>query len=469
VTLPRSIRVRLTLTFTVAIAVLMATLTGGLVGFERHAATKRADRLLRDQLTSARSSLRSELGEEAEETTAISPPAKAPNEVLRERGPDLADDGAVLIIVSNAGQVWRSGDGRSGPAWPATGLDGWRSRRIVVAAPKGPAVYTLLAGVPWAREEAQLTRQAALLSSLSLFVVALTAVGTWALVGRTLHPIDALAQQARGYGRSRAAIRERPRLSPPSPDAEVVRLVATLNELLDSVAAGAENRDRFYAAASHELRTPLHVLAGKLELTLSRPRSREEYETALREVQTQADRLVSLVQALLLLNRLERGIAETPRETVDVAAICARHFESFAPLLAERGLVPRFDAEGDAQIDAPETHVDILTRNLIENAVRYASPGGRVELRVGICATPPTSRQTVQMDIWNETPLAQEDLEPLFEPFYRPDHSRTAATGGNGLGLSLCRSLAEANGWDLQLRGERGGVRATVDFGEAVV
>jgi signal transduction histidine kinase len=119
-------------------------------------------------------------------------------------------------------------------------------------------------------------------------------------------------------------------------------------------------------------------------------------------------------------------------------------------------------AIGDAEVRASPTHVAMLVRNLIENAVRYAPTEGIVAVHLE--ATPEGPR----LDVYNDGSLPA-DLPPerLFEPFYRADASRSAATGGNGLGLTICKALADKNGWRLLLQREPDGVRAIVDFGGA--
>jgi signal transduction histidine kinase len=95
----------------------------------------------------------------------------------------------------------------------------------------------------------------------------------------------------------------------------------------------------------------------------------------------------------------------------------------------------------------------MLFRNLIENAVKYARPG--TEVRIRVRAAPPS------LDVWNEA--AGEtipDTTRLFEAFYRPDASRSAETGGNGLGLAICKAIADADGWTLRLDATAAGFHA---------
>jgi two-component system, OmpR family, sensor histidine kinase CiaH len=108
----------------------------------------------------------------------------------------------------------------------------------------------------------------------------------------------------------------------------------------------------------------------------------------------------------------------------------------------------------------------MLVFNLIENAMKYASPGGTVRIEAGASGSRPELR------IFNECPpLMVADTGQLFEPFYRPDGARNTKTGGNGLGLAICKSITASEGWRLLLEQTvqegKSGVRVGVVFGEA--
>jgi two-component system OmpR family sensor kinase len=233
-------------------------------------------------------------------------------------------------------------------------------------------------------------------------------------------------------------------------------LVATLNGLLGRLSETAASKGRFYSAASHELRTPLQALSGHLELSLSKPRTSDEYHAVVDEAYAQTRRLISLVQDLLMLNQLDVTTSRLPRDMVNLTELCERTVSQMAPVVAERRLRIDESIQPDVEITALPTHADMLVRNLVENAMKYASEGGQVRLQLG----------GTTLDIYDECPpIPIQDLDQLFEPFYRPDLSRQSATGGNGLGLAICKALAIANGWRLSLHQEAAGIRAVVEFG----
>ena len=366
------------------------------------------------------------------------------NELMREESEDLRAADVAIIVLNQNGQLLAQSQ-REIPAWPPVG-DAWRTRSFVV----GP--HTFVVAVEWDEIEGTLRERTLFLLGMSAFVVALSSLGAWLLVGRTLSPIDDLARQAQTA--STADLRVQ--LQSPSPDAEIDRLVSTLNDLLSRLAETVAVRGRFYAAASHELRTPLQALTGHLEVALSRQRDADNYRGALEESHAQAERLTSLVQDLLLLNQLDADTARPPQVELDVADMIVSELSPLQVLAANRGLKIELCLPETCEIAAPWNHVTMLIRNLLENAIKYATPDSivRVQLQENI------------LRISNHSALKTAQIDKLFEPFFRPDISRNSQTGGNGLGLAICRAIADSNGWPLQLTPVQGEICAQVNFGE---
>ncbi|HEY3413145.1 MAG TPA: HAMP domain-containing sensor histidine kinase [Armatimonadota bacterium] len=429
-----SIRARMTLTFTAIAALLLLVLGSGLVWFARQTAEREADSLLR----SAASQFRAEVGNGGRRA------------ILSEMAEETAQrrsQGITLALYDRSGNLVSATD-RELPAAPRAAHPAWRTVPLQFGSD------TVVFGMPWVKTERDLRREAFGLAALCVVVLLGTGAGAWVLVGRTLSPIELLSRQAARASADLASVR----LSAPSDDAEVVTLVGTLNGFLDRLYEATAARHRFYAAASHELRTPLQALQGHLELALTRKRPPEEYEAAIEEAREQAGYLSRLVQDLLALNRLQSGTGQTPRERVDLVSVVERVAEAYAPLAERRAVHLALDIPDDSQTFAPETHVEMVVRNLVENAVKYSKPEGRVDIRL-------TKGPAPELSIVNETgPCEPLDRDRLFEPFYRPDADRHSETGGNGLGLALCKTAADANGWVLALHQDAATVTVTVAF-----
>ncbi|MHB2018332.1 MAG: TolC family protein [Candidatus Xenobia bacterium] len=311
--------------------------------------------------------------------------------------------------------------------------------------PLGPDVAVLSYARAPARQALQ--REAMLLGLLALAALVTGGVGAWLVVGRSLAPISLLCHEVERATPDHV-------LAAPSKDAELVGLVGVLNDLLAREREALRVKGQFYAAASHELRTPLQALSGHLELSLSRPRREAEYREALTEAHHQSQRLVRLVRDLLLLTQVESS-PPPPDEAVPVAEVCRETVEALAPLAQARQLQVQLETPSELVVQAPLSHLDMLVRNLVENAMRYASLHGQV-----------TVRTDDGLHVFEECDVPPDwDAERLFEPFYRPPDSIRSNPEGTGLGLALCRALARAHGWTLSLKRVARGVEAVVRFG----
>ncbi len=348
-------------------------------------------------------------------------------------------------------ELWEKAKSRLIP--PLDDPQGWRARALPWNGQK------LILALPWRRARRDLNTQAAALGLLGLLISGAAASGAWILVGKTLRPIDALAEQARQAARRPMQLMERRApLLPTSSDFEMQNLVTTLNQMLDSVREAALSKERFHTSASHELRTPLQALGGHLGVALARERSAPDYKVALQEAARQTARLSKLTGDLLLLNRLQTAASVSTRESVDVAEMCDIALQRAQKIIAARALevVESWQA---LEIEAPPSHVEILLGNLVENAAKYAASGDKIGIEI--------DSQNQSVRVWNRCEISsyqalQSEIPHLFEPFYRPDTARASETGGNGLGLAICQTLAETNGWQLEIeaRDQKFSVRA---------
>jgi signal transduction histidine kinase len=444
-----SLRARMTVSVTVAFAVWMLLLCLGLLAYTRHMDARQVDnvlnateRTLRHDITPPRKA------DEQEHAAGPFADPAALGAVIENHREDLVANHVAALLLTAQGHVLQQSQSHI-PPWPLPRNGDWKTRTIAVGS------STLVLGYDWGNIADELRERAITLLALSLCVVAAAAFGAWILVGRTLSPIGRLAQQATTSSAETLHLQ----LTAPSPDAEIVELVTTLNGLLARLGETAAAKGRFYAAASHELRTPLQALSGHLEVALSRPRPADAYRTTLEEAHTQTRRLTVLVRDLLLLNQLDTATTPPECETVCIAEICDRALRHCQPLIEQHGLRLQTALEQDGEMPAPPAHAEMLLRNLIENAVKFASPGG--DVRVALSETP----SAITVMIFNScAPMENWHAEALFEPFFRLDASRNAKTGGNGLGLAICKAIVLSNRWQIALDHDDHGVRATVGF-----
>jgi two-component system phosphate regulon sensor histidine kinase PhoR len=219
-----------------------------------------------------------------------------------------------------------------------------------------------------------------------------------------------------------------------------------------------EVRRDFIANASHELRTPLTSIQGFADILASSEISREERAQYLDVIVRNAQRMSSLIDDLLILSRIESGSSELERTDLDIRRVVETVIADFAPRFKEvsievalhGGAIPHCRADRDA--------VEQILSNLLSNAARYSNPGSRVDVYL--------ETRNGQVEIRVEDTgigISAEDLERIFERFYRVDASRSRALGSTGLGLSIVKHLVRALGGQLHVDSVPGeGSRFTV-------
>jgi signal transduction histidine kinase len=274
-----------------------------------------------------------------------------------------------------------------------------------------------------------------LLASLGVLLVAVVAVSFLA-VRWVIRPLNTLADAAEELGKNI----DRPPLREQGP-LEVVRAARAFNTMQARLAGYIRDRTRVLAAMSHDLKTPITRLRLRAEL-LDDAQQRAKFTDNLQELE-------SMVGTTLdFLRGMESG---EPRRPVDVGAL----LESLQLDLQETGGTvsiegaPRRPYHGDAQA------LKRCLGNLLDNAVKY---GKTARIIVDDNAA------RLEIRIEDEGPgLDQDDLEKVFEPYYRGEPSRNRDTGGTGLGLTIARSIAEAHGGQLRLRNrDQGGLEAAL-------
>ena len=235
---------------------------------------------------------------------------------------------------------------------------------------------------------------------------------------------------------------------------EMGQLSRAFNDMTGRLRATRQSQVDLVANVSHELRTPLTTVKGMVE-TL-RDGAVEDIETRdrfLASVEGEADRMIGLVNDLLLLSRADSGALDLRQATVDLGATAAHTFDRLRPLAEKKAVALLLDAgEGPLVLWADKSRVERVLLNLVDNAVKYSRPGGRVTL--SLCRLP---EKMAQVQVRDEGVGIPAEAQPrIGERFYRGDRSRSREEGGSGLGLAIARALVEAHGGQLSLRSQEG-------------
>lgn len=216
-----------------------------------------------------------------------------------------------------------------------------------------------------------------------------------------------------------------------------------------------ERQRAFVADASHELKTPLTLIRADAEVVLYRGNLNEDDRKLMEHALGETERMSSILSDLLLVARLDAGKLEVSAKPFDLATVLSEEAERFAVKAAGEGIQLDVQTPDELPVRGDPKRTGQILAVLLDNAVRYTPPGGRIAVK---------SRP---LDGWTETSvtdtgpgIAPEQLPRVFDRFYRAETARTRseAGGGTGLGLAIARELARAQGGDLVVEnGKEGG------------
>ena len=286
-------------------------------------------------------------------------------------------------------------------------------------------------------------RSAARLLLPVLIVLPFLALLGWWIVGRGLAPLAVVAQTL--------SQRDPTSLRPIAVDKlpiEVQPLVESLNALLQRLDESFDMQRRFAADAAHELRTPLTALTLQIQLA-ERAQSVDERAIAFERMEQGVKRATRLVHQLLTMARLDPEAAQNPAVPTDLAPLATAVVDELRPLAAQKSIVLNIDAQASAWVVGQEDALRILLTNLVDNAIRYTAPSGRVHVSVQ------AGDVTAQLIVQDTGPgIPADERERVFDRFYR---GRDAAAGGSGLGLAIVRQIATLHAGSVTLSAANAG------------
>jgi two-component system, OmpR family, sensor kinase len=269
--------------------------------------------------------------------------------------------------------------------------------------------------------------------------------GAWWLTARALGPVaqvTGVARRIASTGRFEQRIEQ-----PPASD-ELGQLVATFNEMLARLERVFRAQRDFLADASHELRGPLMVIRGNLDLLrLGLPD--EERRQSVREASEEVERMSRLAADLLFLAESEvEDVAH--QETVALHELVTAAWERAHALDAQTHNLVLLRNDPVA-VRGDRVRLGQLIWNLLENALRYTPPGGRVSLSLR------SEHQVAELTVADTgAGIPSEHLASIFERFYRVDRARSRQQGGAGLGLAIVKRVVEAHGGQIEVQSEVG-------------
>jgi heavy metal sensor kinase len=365
----------------------------------------------------------------------------------------LTQAGFAGRLTAPDGIVWDGfGDAQRVPAGPPP-VPGWSSVEVKetewrvysqpLDAPEGrPGGWIQVARSLAPIEQASESLFVQIMLSLPLVVVLAAVVGYF-LAGRALRPIDRITRTAQALSAQDLT----QRIGYEGPSDEVGRLARTFDQMLDRLQAAFERERRFTADASHELRTPLTVIKGRIDVTVSRPRTVQEYTHTLHEVGREADRLIRLANDLLFLTRLGQRTLSMQPQPVNLSDLLSAIVDQVRPLAEAKALELIEEVAPGLRLSGDPDYLIRLFLNILDNAIKYTPAGGTVT----VCAV--AEGTTVCVTVRDTGPgIPPQHLPHLFERFYRVEADRSRETGGTGLGLAVAAEIARGHGGTLEVQ-----------------
>ncbi|MBX7207804.1 MAG: HAMP domain-containing protein [Verrucomicrobiaceae bacterium] len=322
----------------------------------------------------------------------------------------------------------------------------WRNsgdaREGYVFTPPGECIF---AGVSVAQERAAMVRFGWWLVALGGGVLGIgLLVDAW-IVRRAIQPVEDIIGAAERISRGHLSAR----IDSDSASHELKRLTKVLNETFASLDAAFSQQARFSGDVAHELRTPVAVIVTDAQNALERERSAEEYRETIATHLRSAQRMSALIESLLDLAQIQSH-TDAAHDPCDLGALTNEVAESLRSLAEQQGITIETSLSPAPCTGNTLQLVQIIT-NLVSNAIQHNRSGGHVRI------SSKTEDGRAVLRVENSGPgISPEHLPHIFDRFYRTDASRNRKTGGVGLGLAICKAIADAHGAELTASSQPG-------------
>jgi len=277
--------------------------------------------------------------------------------------------------------------------------------------------------------------------------LAVSLAGGWFLAGRALRPVDEITLAAQRI----AAGDLSQRLRMPTAHDEIGRLAATFNNMIGRLDASFRQISQFTSDASHELRTPLTVMKGETDLILRRSRPLEDYKSVLESNLEEIDRMTRIVDELLFLSRADMGEVKMEALPVALEALVEDVHRQAKLLGYDRNIEVVLGTVMPVVVQGDDLRLRELLLNLVENAMKYSHPGGKVEIALL------KDGRDARLSITDHgIGIAPADHQKIFQRFFRTDVARTHTKKGTGLGLAICAWIADLHKGRVEVQSDLG-------------
>ncbi len=277
----------------------------------------------------------------------------------------------------------------------------------------------------------------------TLWVLLAAVIAVYFITERIVHPLRDMKKVVKSF--SRGNFSERVIVTGKD---EVAELGEAFNNMATSIENLEKMRSSFLASVSHDLRTPMTTISGFIDGINSGAIPPEKQEYYLGIISQEVKRLSRLVSQLLDLSRLESGDRKFNFSEFDIAELSRIVLISFEQKIEEKNLDVTFDSVDDSVgVYADKDAIHQVIYNLCHNAIKFSREGGRFEIRIRRAAD-----KKVEISVFNEGQgIPKNDLDRVFERFFKSDESRGLDKSGVGLGLYISKTIIDAHGENISV------------------
>ena len=268
------------------------------------------------------------------------------------------------------------------------------------------------------------------------------------LARRALKPISKIIQTARNIGQGQVLSQRIPVFKVQD---ELGQLALTFNEMMDRLENSFAQMRQFSSDASHELRTPLTVLQGQNELILSKPRDPKEYQEVIISNLEEINYMSKVLEDLFAISKSDENQILLNCKPMDLSVLAEEVCKHAEVLAGDKDIAIIIAFLEPVKINGDEVRLRQMIWNILHNGIKYTQSGG--ELKVSLLEEAGFALLSIQD---TGIGIPEKDLTSIFDRFYRVDKARSRDEGGSGLGLSICKHIAEAHKGEIKVESKLG-------------
>jgi heavy metal sensor kinase len=271
------------------------------------------------------------------------------------------------------------------------------------------------------------------------FLIILAAGVGWFMARRAVSGVEAITQTAQSISGGTLG----KRVPVKTKGDEIDQLAMTFNQMLDRIQTLVTKIKEMSDNIAHDLRSPITRIRGIAEVTLTDGKSMDDYENMAASTIEECDRLLDMINTMLMISKTESGVDKLTREEINLTGLVREACELFEPTAEDKRITLSCDVPNKSHLVGDNRMIQRMLSNLLDNAIKYTPSGGTVSVSV----SKNDGRNIVITVKDTGIGISPNDLPRIFDRFYRCDQSRS--TSGIGLGLSLARAIARAHGGDI--------------------